>query len=154
MIFPNCNRHCREQALDRAVDDVTWRCPVKVCEKGISIRHRSFFEKSNLQLWKILGLTYLWCRSAAKSRGLPTADTQHELQIGSEHSIVDWNQYCRDIAVSYFINNQCDSGLKQNLNQSQQIVTWFQITWQSPCGSRHSRNILTSTFGPSCPTVP
>ena len=31
-------------------------------------------------------------------------DAQHELQIGSEHSIVDWNQYCRDIAVSRFVN--------------------------------------------------
>ena len=37
-------------------------------------------------------------------------DAQHELQIGSEHSIVDWNQYCRDIAVSHFLNNPVQIG--------------------------------------------
>ena len=37
-------------------------------------------------------------------------DAQHELQIGSEHSIVDWNQHCRDIAVFHFINNPVQIG--------------------------------------------
>ena len=110
MVCPTCNRHCREQALDHAVDGVTWRCPIEVCKKRISIRHGSFFEKSQLQLWQILGLTYLWCRSAEKSGKVSVADAQHELQIGSEHSIVHWNQYCRDIAVSHFINNPVQIG--------------------------------------------
>ena len=35
--------------------------------------------------------------------GLSMADAHHELQIGSEHSIVD-------IAVSYFINNPVQIG--------------------------------------------
>ena len=38
------------------------------------------------------------------------ADAQHELEIGSKHSIFDWNQYCRDIAVSHFINNPVQIG--------------------------------------------
>ena len=50
MICSTCNRQCRQQALDCAVDGVTWRCPVKVCKKGISIRQGSFFEKYHLQL--------------------------------------------------------------------------------------------------------
>ena len=33
MICPTCNRHCRQQVLDRAVHGVTWHCPVKVCKK-------------------------------------------------------------------------------------------------------------------------
>ena len=103
--LPTCRFHCTEQALDRAVDGITSHCPVKACKKRFSIRCGSFFEKSHLQLWQLLGLTYLWCRSAGKSRGVSVEDAQHELQIGSEHSIVDWNQYCRDIAVSHFINN-------------------------------------------------
>ena len=90
MVCPTCRRHCIEQALDRAVDGVTWRCPVKACKKRFSIRHGSFFEKSHLQLWQLLGLTYLCCRS--------------------EHSIVDWNQYCKDIAVSHFVNNPVQIG--------------------------------------------
>ena len=35
--LPNLPSHCREQALDRAVDDITWRCPVKACKKRFSI---------------------------------------------------------------------------------------------------------------------
>ena len=73
-----CNHHCREQPLDRTVDGVTWRCPVKVCKKRITIRHGSFFKKSHLQLWQILCLTYLWCRSTGKSRGMSVADAQHD----------------------------------------------------------------------------
>ena len=45
MVCPPCHHHCREQALDRAVHDVAWRCPVKVCKKRFSIRHGSFFKK-------------------------------------------------------------------------------------------------------------
>ena len=32
------------------------------------------------------------------------------MQIGSKHSIVDWNQHCRDIAVSHFVNNPVQIG--------------------------------------------
>ena len=59
MFCPTCHCHCREQALDCAVDGITWRCPVKACKKRFSIRHGSFFEKSHLQIWQLLGLTYL-----------------------------------------------------------------------------------------------
>ena len=100
MICRTCNSQCKQQALDCAVDGVAWRYLVKICKKRVSIRRGSFFEKSPLQLWQMLDLTYLSCRSAGKSRGMSTADAQHKLQIGSEHSIVDWNQYCRDIAIS------------------------------------------------------
>ena len=89
MVSPTCNRHCRGQALGRAVDGATWRCPVNVCKKRNTIRHGSFFEKLHLPLWQLLGLTYLWYRIAGKSRGVSVADAQHELQIGIEHSIVD-----------------------------------------------------------------
>ena len=33
MICPTCNCQCREQALDRSADGVTWRYPVKICKK-------------------------------------------------------------------------------------------------------------------------
>ena len=100
MICQTCICHCREQALNHAVHGASWRCPVKVYKKRISIRHGSFFEIPHLQLWQIFGLTYLRCRSAGKSRGISRTDTQHEL-----HSLADWNEYCRDIAVFHFINN-------------------------------------------------
>ena len=106
-IFPTCNHHSREQALDRADDGVSWRYPVKCCQKRISMRHGNFFEKLHLNLWQILGLA---C-SAGKSRWVSVANAQHELKIGNEYSIVDWNQYCRDIAVSHFINNLVQKSL-------------------------------------------
>lgn len=28
-----------------------------------------------------------------------------KMPIGSEHSILDWNHYCRDIVISHFIYN-------------------------------------------------
>ena len=37
MVCLTCRRHCREQTLDRAVDGVTWHCPVKACKKRFSI---------------------------------------------------------------------------------------------------------------------
>ena len=112
MICPTCNCHCREQALDHAVDGVTWHCPVKVCKKRISIRHGSFFEKSHLQLWRILGLIPICGVEVLESQGecLWQTPSQHELQIGSKDSIVNWNQYCRDIAVSHFIKNPIQIG--------------------------------------------
>ena len=36
MVCPTCRRHCREQALDRAVNGITWRCPVKACKKRLA----------------------------------------------------------------------------------------------------------------------
>lgn len=93
MVYPTLNHYCREQALDSSVGCVTWRCPVKTCKKRISIKNGRFFEKLHLKLQKILGLTYLRCRSAGKSRGVSVADVLHELQIGSEDSMVDWNNF-------------------------------------------------------------
>ena len=57
------------------------------------------------------------------------------------------------LGLQQTMSRQCGSGLKQNLNQclAQQIVTWFQITWQSSCGIRDLKNILTSTFGLKLP---
>ena len=36
MICPIYNHHCREQALDRAVDSFTLRCRVKVCKNELA----------------------------------------------------------------------------------------------------------------------
>ena len=56
MECPTCNFPCTEGVYRRAVDGVAWRCPR--CRKTINIRKGSFFEKSHLQLWQILALTY------------------------------------------------------------------------------------------------
>ena len=53
----------------------------------------------------MLGLTYVWSSSAGKRRGVSISDLRQELNIGNDNTIVDINQFCRDICVSYFLNN-------------------------------------------------
>ena len=89
MVCSTLNCYHGEEASKSAIDGVTWRWPVKACKKRISIIHGSFFEKLHLKLWQILGFTFLWCRSAGKSRGMSMGNAQHELEIWSEHSIVN-----------------------------------------------------------------
>ena len=50
MVYPTFNHYCGEQALDRSVECVTWRCPLKTCKKRISIKNGRFFEKLYLKL--------------------------------------------------------------------------------------------------------
>ena len=56
------------------------------------------------------------------------ADAQHILHIGREHSIVEWNQYCRDIAVSHFINNPIQiGGLEYTVEIEEEFIFWKKI---------------------------
>lgn len=131
MICANCRVNCNLRVLNSNVDRRIWRCPARNCRKIISIRKGSFFEGSHLEIWKvsilffhlfcrllcnvgytvesvvfqILGLTRLWCGGAGSGRGMSHEFIKEELNIGSNHTIVDWNQFCRDICVSYFVNN-------------------------------------------------
>ena len=76
----------------------------------ICIWHGSFLWKIALAIVANTWPYCLWCRSAEKSRGVSVADDKYELQIWSEHSIGDWNQYCRNAAVLHFINNPAQIG--------------------------------------------
>ena len=117
MVCPTCRRHnCREQALDRAVDGVTWHCPVKACKKrflsgAVAFLRNRICSYGNYLASPISVVPECWLESQVKARGMSVEDAQqHELQIGSEHSIVDWNQYCRDKAVSHFVKNPVQIG--------------------------------------------
>ena len=112
--FGSCSHSHKKENLSvsydyGAVDGVPAAAQQRLVKRDLASRTVAFL-KSHLQLWQLLGLTYLWCRSAGKSREVSVEDAQHELQIESEHSIVDWNQYCRDIAVSHFVNNAVQIG--------------------------------------------
>ena len=97
-----CGIPCTQQNCVRAVDKVVCRCPIKSCQ---SIKKGSFFESSHLELRQVISTTYIWCRNAGSSRGMSLEDVKHELRIGRNHSVVEWNQFWRDICESYFINN-------------------------------------------------
>ena len=98
-----CHVHCREGLYRRGIDGVIWRCPN--CRKTINVRKGSFSEGSHLKLWQVIGLTYLWATSAGCPKGLSVLQTMRELKISGEHTIVDWNQFCRDVAVQHFVNH-------------------------------------------------
>ncbi|XP_065665553.1 uncharacterized protein LOC136086979 [Hydra vulgaris] len=61
----------------------------------------------NLKLFKKFQTTK---ECAGKSRGLSVKDIQKALKIGSNKTVADWNQFCRDIAVTYFQNNHVQLG--------------------------------------------
>ena len=104
MTCPDCGAQCRQQMRDRATDKVTWRCSDRDCLKVVSIRKGSFFEGSRLELWKILGLSYVWASSVGSARGMSQLNIMRELEV-SEHTVVDWKQFFRDVVVAYFINH-------------------------------------------------
>ena len=56
MVFPTPNYHYREQALDRAVDGVTWCYPLNVGKRELASGTVAFFEKLHLQLCERLVL--------------------------------------------------------------------------------------------------
>ena len=70
-----------------------------------SVFAREFFEKSKLELWQVLGLSYIQCLNAGSSRGMSVEHVMHELCISSNITVIDWNQFFRDVTVEYFLRN-------------------------------------------------
>ena len=65
---------------------------------------REFFESSKLELRKVIGLSYKWASSVGSARGMSQVNLMRELRV-SEHTVVDWRQFMRYVAVTYFLNN-------------------------------------------------
>lgn len=69
----------------------SWKCGSSKCRARISPRKDSFFEGSHLTDGQIFGLIYSWVYRS------PEDNVKRELQIGSDHTLVDWFNFCRDI---------------------------------------------------------
>ena len=102
-VCPMCNVDCYEAVYGRDIEGKIWRC--RRCKKTINIRKGSFFEKSKLRLWQIIDLTYMWSTNCGRGRRPSVETIMKELKISSNKSVVDWNQFCRDVCVEYFANN-------------------------------------------------
>ena len=74
-------------------DKVCWRCSNGKCNKKLSIREGSWFSKSNLLLEQIVKLTYYWVYKC------PADFVTRELCIGSQHTLVDWYNFAREVCV-------------------------------------------------------
>ena len=70
-----------------------WRCSNGKCNKKLSIREGSWFSKSNLLLEQIVKLTYY------RVYKCPADFVTRELRIGSEHTLVDWYNFAREVCV-------------------------------------------------------
>ena len=83
---------------DRVADGYGWRC--SRCRKKKSIRTGSFFEQSKLPMATLLRVMFLFCIDVP----LRIAT---ELLHGdiSERSIMDWYNFCRDIATGYLLRH-------------------------------------------------
>ena len=63
------------------------------------IIRKVLFERSHLELWKIIGMTYIWCRSTGSSLGLSYEDIKREWNIGSQHSAVYLIQFTTNWSI-------------------------------------------------------
>ena len=94
---------CREYNDGRRMEGMSWRCTV--CRSQYNFRKGSFFEKSKLEIWQIFGLIYMWSTMPGRSRGPSQENIRHELDIISEHTVVDWMQFCRDVCQEHFLRH-------------------------------------------------
>ena len=78
----------------RAADGLVWRCSNKKCGYKVSIRKFSWFEKSHLTIPQIVKLTYYWTYNTQQEV------VERELRIGSDHTLVDWYNFAREICIT------------------------------------------------------
>ena len=97
---PKCADGKVRLAKDSSLTDgKIFRCSKKQCYFKQSIRQNSWFSKSKLSLIIILKLTYFWIYK------LPSTYVKRELQLGSDHTLVDWKNFCREVCVEILEKN-------------------------------------------------
>ena len=73
-----------------------WRCSKRGCRYKVETRAGSFFQGSHLDYGDILLLIYFFVHKLPNEFALK--------QIGlSEHTVVDWYQFCRDICCEILL---------------------------------------------------
>ncbi len=83
-------------------DGWTWYCSNKIsirkqratkCSQKVSMRKGSFFNRSHMSYFQILGFAHLW------SEGLQLRQIKCQLEIGSTATLVDWSSFCREVGL-------------------------------------------------------
>ncbi|EPB75044.1 hypothetical protein ANCCEY_05864 [Ancylostoma ceylanicum] len=103
---PRCGSCRRPMKLRR--EDNMWICHLRECRTGpygstkpsTPVKKGSFFDKAHFPLAKIFALSYFWIHNL----GL-VVDKEYELGIGHS-TVVQWEQYFRDICCEYFRRNR------------------------------------------------
>ena len=97
-----CNNLCRLNHYQQGIDD--WRSACNGCKFTASVRSGSFFDKSHIPLSRIILLIYYWAKMTQQTT------VREELEIGSDHTTVDWYNFCRDVCEHYLVNNPVQIG--------------------------------------------
>lgn len=94
-ICDSCNVGTVKLVEDKSYskDGIVWRCSSRLCNKKTSVREGSWFFGSHLLLEQALKLTYYWVYE------LPGDFISRELKIGSDHTIVDWKNFAREVCL-------------------------------------------------------
>lgn len=91
------------------LDGCVWRCPRHKGRKK-SIRSGSFIEKSHFELKKFIELAYFWALS------LPSASVEILCNLNN-HTVIDYNNFFRDICSRWLIQNPIRLGGVGNIVQ-------------------------------------
>lgn len=100
---------CSVGTLEQRKDNSKTDCFIFACDQRgnrknpcyckLSIRHNSWFSRSKLSLSSLLKLTYYWVNKT------PNFRTKFELEVGSNHTIVDYYNFCREVCVEILTKN-------------------------------------------------
>ena len=82
-----------------SIDGKTWRCTNSRCRSKKSIREGSFFSNAHLDMSTMLMFMYLW------SKDCSSKFIREELEL-AQKTAVDWNRFCRDLAVYHYENEE------------------------------------------------
>ena len=97
-----CQNPCSLNAYAQGLDGVRWRCNRDNFTQ--SIRMDSFFDKSHLSLGQITLVMYLWSRNQSQT------EMKWEAQIASDHTIVDWCSFLREVCERHLEANPTELG--------------------------------------------
>ena len=126
---PKCNRKFDPQNNSEKADGLRWFCNNKVsvnrnqfvlerCGGVRSARSNTWFFKSKLRIMEVLLLMYNWWYK------IPA--TVLKLEFGfSDHTMVDWASYCREVAIDQVFTQSEKIG--PNLGKVLTFIGW--IIW-------------------------
>ena len=67
----------------------------KICNTRVSMRKNTFFNKSHLSYFQILGFAHLW------SEGHQLRQIKQQLEISQNNTLVDWSSFCREVKLIF-----------------------------------------------------
>ena len=122
---------------DGNIDGRCWRCNGRDCRRAERLRSGSIFATSHLLLQKLVRLAYLHSIRFTKE-----ADLIFQLDINSQHSIIEWKCNIRNVFAQYFIAHPQTVGSFDHMmeidkclleGRKSQLLTWISSQFYTNC---------------------